>query len=557
MGRREENEKLIRELYNDKDPLWADVKEAERDFPVYIFYKNTPGGRRFVCTACGEYELQSIARTVYPEEAEALAAGHNENGICPRCRRRAMYKNEGKAKSGSTLRDSRNVAFVYSRGEELCLIVCVCLYRIFDPLARDAVRKFINTVYVLRPGDGRRYDVRDMRGTYTYESTPETSKTYSPFASDSALFHAIYPYTVYGRERLRNCFLRHSGLELWEKRSTASDVEYLYVYCTHPQFEYLLKSGDGWIVNQCMWAKDYMKSIFDWSAAGRGFFKKLSLAERRELREMRCPAWAVKTREYYRLCRKLTFAEANMLWDDVCTDSAKLLKKYRTDPIKWLRYMKEQKKLYAERAESGGLYAVEGEWRDYIRQAAEIGYDVYDPVVAMPRDLIKAHDTVSKLYRRLLKKRELEEQKKEDAKARALYAERCEKYEYSDGTYSVIVPETLSDIIFEGQKQHHCVAGYCTRHADGKLTILFIRRTARPEKSFVTMEMSADGAIVQARASHNKNPDAEVQRFIDSYKKELSRRQSESKKKKKKETAKDGRQNDSGSAGGSGSGDAA
>ena len=152
MGRREENEKLIRELYNDKDPLWTDIKEAERDFPVYIFYKNTPGGRRFVCTACGEYELQSIARTVYPEEAEALAAGHNENGICPRCRRRAMYKNEGKAKSGSTLRDSRNVAFVYPRGEELCLIVCVCLYRIFDPLARDAVRKFINTVYVLRTG---------------------------------------------------------------------------------------------------------------------------------------------------------------------------------------------------------------------------------------------------------------------------------------------------------------------------------------------------------------------------------------------------------------------
>ena len=62
---------------------------------------------------------------------------------------------------------------------------------------------------------------------------------------------------------------------------------------------------------------------------------------------------------------------------------------------------------------------------------------------------------------------------------------------------------------------------------------------------------------MQAMASHNKNPDADVLRFIDSYKKELCRRQSESKKKKKKETAKDGRQNDAGSTGGSGSGDAA
>lgn len=556
MGRREENEKLIRELYNDKDPLWADMKEAERDFPAYIFYKNTPGGRRFVCTACGEYELQSTARIVYPEEAEALAAGHNENGVCPRCRRTAIYKNEGKAKNGRSLRDSRNIAFIYPRGEELCLIVCVCMYRLFDPLARDAVQNYINTVYVLRPGDGRSYDVWDS-GRRIYEATPETRKTYSPFASDSALFHAIYPYTVYGRERLRDCFLRHSGLELWEKRSTASDVEYLYVYCTHPQFEYLLKSGDRWIVEQCIWAKDYMKSIFDWSAAGRGFFKKLSPAELRELRGMRCPAWTVKTKEYYRLCRKLTFKEAERLWCGVDGESAKLLKKYRTDPIKWLKYMTEQRKLYAESAERSGLYDPFGEWRDYIRQAAEIGYDVHDPVVAMPRDLIKAHDTVSKLYRRMLKEKELEEQKKGEAKAKKLYAERCEKYEYSDGTYSVIVPETLSDIIFEGQEQHNCVAGYCTRHADGKRTILFIRRTARPGKSFVTVEMSAGGKIVQAMASHNKNPDADVLRFIDSYKKELSRRQSESKKKKKKETAKDGRQNDAGSAGGSGSGDAA
>lgn len=556
MGRREENEKLIRELYNDKDPLWADVKEAERDFPVYIFYKNTPGGRRFVCTACGEYELQSIARTVYPEEAEALAAGHNENGICPRCRRRAIYKNEGKAKSGRSLRDSRNVAFIYPRGEELCLIVSVCMYRLFDPLARDAVQNYINTVYVLRPGDGRRYDVW-YRGQRTYEATPETSKTYSPFVNGSSLSSTVYPYTVYGRERLRGCFLRHSGLELWEKISTSTDVEYLYAYCTHPQFEYLLKSGDRWIVEQCIWAKDYMKSIFDWSAAGRGFFKKLSPAELRELRGMRCPAWVVKTKEYYRLCRKLTFKEAERLWCGVDSESAKLLKKYRTDPIKWLKYMTEQRKLYAESAERSGLYASSGEWRDYIRQAAEIGYDVHDPVVAMPRDLIKAHDTVSKLYRRLLKKRESEKQKKEEAKARALYAERCKKYEYSDGTYSVIVPETLSDIISEGQEQHNCVAGYCTRHADGKLTILFIRRTARPEKSLVTVEMSAGGEIVQARAFRNGNPDAEVLRFIDSYKKELYRRQSESKKKKKKETAKDGRQNDAGSTGGSGGGDAA
>lgn len=551
----EENEKLIRGLFDEGDPLWADVKEAGRAFPAYVFYKNTPGGRRFVCTACGEYELQSISRTQTPAHRAALSAAHGERGTCPVCGGNVTFYNDGTARGAKSLRDECRVAFIHPRGEELCLIANVCMYRIFDPLERAAVQKYIDTVYVLRPGDGRRYDVWD-RGSRIYENTPETSKVYSPFVSWSALFNQTYPYSVYGLERLQGCFLRHAGLELWEQRSKGSTVEYLYAYCTHPQFEYLLKSGDGWIVDQCIFMKDYMKSIFDWSAAGRGFFKKLSGSELRELRGLNSPAWAVKTREQYRRCRKLTFAEAEAIWCRIGTESAKLLKKYRTDPIKWLRYTAEQKKLYAERAERTSC--VEGEWWDYMRQAAEIGYDVYDAAVAMPRDLRKAHDTVSKLYRRLMKERELEKQKKEEAAARALYAERREKYEYSDGTYSVIVPETLSDIIAEGQEQHNCVAGYCTRHADGKLTILFIRRTERPERSFITVEVANDGTIRQALAARNRAPDADAQAFVEKYRQKLMRRSAQAKKKERKKGKDDGRKDGTGDcAGGCERGDVA
>lgn len=44
----------------------------------------------------------------------------------------------------------------------------------------------------------------------------------------------------------------------------------------------------------------------------------------------------------------------------------------------------------------------------------------------------------------------------------------------------------------EGQVLGHCVGGYAERHLNGVTTILFLRRSARPDEPYVTIEMDGN-----------------------------------------------------------------
>lgn len=82
----------------------------------------------------------------------------------------------------------------------------------------------------------------------------------------------------------------------------------------------------------------------------------------------------------------------------------------------------------------------------------------------------------------------------------------------------IIQPKQLSDIAYEGKVLSHCVGGYAERHAKGALSIMFIRKKSEPDKPYYTMEVSADGKIVQVRGKRNIAPNKEVEDLIKGYK---------------------------------------
>ena len=88
--------------------------------------------------------------------------------------------------------------------------------------------------------------------------------------------------------------------------------------------------------------------------------------------------------------------------------------------------------------------------------------------------------------------------------------------EYTGTAYSVIMPENARDFVREGMKQGNCVVDYLQRHADGEISILFLRKNDAPDKPFVTMEIS-DGVIEQALARFNTKPSDEVRAFLNEY----------------------------------------
>ena len=136
-----------------------------------------------------------------------------------------------------------------------------------------------------------------------------------------------------------------------------------------------------------------------------------------------------------------------------------------------------------------------------------------DKAVLFPRDLRTAHAHTMA---------QIKYQQNQDLETS--YAEKRrpvmkQKYEWAAMGLVVIVPEHVSDLIAEGEKQHNCVGGYMERVAHGLTDVVFIRKDAAPEQSYITMEIYK-GRIVQARTKNNGPLDKLGEKFVEAFRME-------------------------------------
>ena len=95
---------------------------------------------------------------------------------------------------------------------------------------------------------------------------------------------------------------------------------------------------------------------------------------------------------------------------------------------------------------------------------------------------------------------------------------RCmELLEYKGIKYSIICPKTAADVVDEAQQQSNCLASYVSKIINGECMVLFCRRTDEPDRSLVTIEILANGALGQVKARFNRAPDPEVRDFIEKW----------------------------------------
>lgn len=149
-------------------------------------------------------------------------------------------------------------------------------------------------------------------------------------------------------------------------------------------------------------------------------------------------------------------------------------------------------------------------YADYLEECEKLGYDMTDKAVLFPRDLRTAHaHTMAQI--KYKEKRELEDEYK--AKRRPAMKR---KYEWAAMGLLVVVPERVSDLIAEGEKQHNCVGGYMERVAKGQTDVVFVRKEADPGQSYITMEIH-DGKIIQARTKDNGPLDKLGEKFVKAF----------------------------------------
>lgn len=162
---------------------------------------------------------------------------------------------------------------------------------------------------------------------------------------------------------------------------------------------------------------------------------------------------------------------------------------------------------------------------DYLSECEQLGYDLTDKSVLFPKDLRTAHaHTMAQIKYKQNQSLEIEyEEKRRPVMKR--------KYEWAAMGMAVIVPEHVSDLISEGEKQHNCVGSYMESVAKGRTDVVFIRKDKAPEKSYITMEIH-NGRIIQARTKNNGPLDKLGEEFVEAFRAEKLE-----KKRKRRKTA--------------------
>ena len=85
----------------------------------------------------------------------------------------------------------------------------------------------------------------------------------------------------------------------------------------------------------------------------------------------------------------------------------------------------------------------------------------------------------------------------------------------------IVIPSSAEDLRREGQILHHCVGTYVERVAEGKTTILFIRKTESPEEPYYTMEWR-DEKVIQCRGMRNKDMTPDVEAFVTAFERKMN-----------------------------------
>ena len=343
------------------------------------------------------------------------------------------------------------------------------------------------------------------------------------YAKDNAMRGCGY-IVHSGQERLMpllpDSWLKYSQLDAYIRLTNGGGdaLKYIELYHKHPQLEYLMKMGLWNIIDEGLNEHSF-RSLFDWrgqtpekllgvqvnkndmlalSALATDIDTlKLSLYLKKNTR-LSLTDLARKRKELGRLSRHDTCAHFECLKKaGISTESA-------------LNYIKKQ-----DQETSRGLYYILIDWSDYLRDCEKLELDMTDTAVVKPRDLQHAHQNVVAQLK--IKTNELLDKQI----AKLLKAREC--YNFSDGGLIARVAASTEELIAEGNALHHCVGTYADKHANGKCTIVLIRKQSEPDKPYYTMELSPRGGIVQVRGSHNCGMTKDVEAFVEAYKDYLTK----------------------------------
>lgn len=506
------------ELYGKCPNLTSnDIAQVNELFDAYTFYRNTSAGRyTCFCTRCNHESTVNLNYDRY----DTVPPKHNEEYCCDNCGSVTIAKAAGYAQKNLY---SKKAVIIFKQTSDTVYAICLKVHKAYN--GDDLGDKYKNSywdngsfkrmpdltaefeaMYILqkRRAIKLKNDITYHKGRWTRTLCKAKISWSQPFPTAGGIFAPQYAAVVnyINADIVDNSFLKYCGAFTAVCKEAFEPISYLAASAQYPIMEMVIKAGLIRYAKDLIYRNVKNYRICDWTAdSPKHFFKKTTTQESKMFVKAAASPEVVAA---YMTCRK-SGKKKDL---EYCQAYVQFCKPFnhtgfdgiaQFDPV--VKYVKHQLRTYTANM---SLIAGILEYRDYIRLAKNLKYNMDTQGTKYPRNLFKAHDAAVEIYnyqlaqQRAQRQREYaeaerREREQADKSYGGLYKKLCNFYkQFSFPGIELVVPASTEDIIAEGAALEHCVGSYALRHVKGELTILFIRKQDAKDQSWFTIEVRAD-----------------------------------------------------------------
>lgn len=321
---------------------------------------------------------------------------------------------------------------------------------------------------------------------------------------------------------LKDSWLKYSQLDAYIRLTNGGGdaLKYIELYHKHPQLEYIIKMGLWNIVAEGLQFHSF-RNIFNWRGKtpkdllgmpiGKGDMLALS-ALAVDMNTFSLALYLKKNSRFSLVELAQKRKELEQLSNFDTCEMFDTLKGYGVCAEEALKYILRQQQ---KKERYHGIRGVLIDWIDYLNDCNKLGLNLEDTAVLKPHDLQQAHQNI-------IAQLKIKANKELDKQIARLKEER-KLYNFAAGGFIAKVAENSSELLKEGKTLHHCVGTYVDKHAEGRCTIILIRKQSEPDKPYYTMELSTKDKIIQVRGDHNCGMTKDVEAFVETYKDYLTK----------------------------------
>ncbi len=482
------------ERYCVPEPTAETVETMLDSFSVRLWYRDDKKVREWWCSRCyghGKIPKDGIARIVSGEERMLIETKHKWKAKCPSCGRMGDVTNVKRVKAPQ--RYFRQHAFMVITPvshDEVWIVEKFATYRPYEhkgyyaddevnPSARVTFRDVVR--FRLSPGEVRQWSNRYHYGWSTESKICDAGRFHYPLPE--AGFDSKHGTQIITESPLSETFIKYNSWPHYGRKYSTHYGCYLAHYALHPTIEMMVKAGYSDIVYDLVVNGKDNRAVVKWDETDPRRAFGLSKELLTKLKGYDSQTQMLQNyRRYKKRGEKDPWHCAELICRFRPTYGVKYaildrIKPSGTTEIELYRYFD---RLLEENPGCGMNRppAVDRTWKDYIEAAKQVGYDLTQKAVVMPKDVWAKHDEAVALRNELFPRYTYgttavtpEIVKKFEERASAL----VRKYGVIGSEYFIRIPKHPDEIIAEGQTLEHCVGGYSyiSNHATDTIRFFF------------------------------------------------------------------------------------